>query len=388
MGATKKNILITGGAGFIGQKLCHELLQQGNKVRVLDNFSSQVHSSDSLPNSLIDVEVVKADIRDRGSLRKALVGVDVVVHLAAETGTGQSMYEIEKYFSVNVQGTALLIDLLQNDSCARDVKSVIVASSRAIYGEGAYACEDHGQIYPEQRSQENLLKGSFDPLCPICQKKINMVTTPESAPFNPMSIYGLTKQVQEQAILLFAKTKGINGFALRYQNVYGPGQSLKNPYTGLLAVFSNLARQNRTIEVYEDGEESRDFVYISDVVNATVLCVNATKYFCGSLNIGSGVATSVSEVANKIKAHFHSSSDIKITGAYRVGDIRHNIADLDLANRELGYAPKVFFEEGVKCFLNWAEEQPKEDGTAYERSINELASKGLMGQSDSGVKAK
>lgn len=373
-------ILITGGAGFIGQNLALRLIAEGKRVRILDNFSNQVHSSNSLPKVLeSNVDLVRADIRDRDTLQKALKGVKYIIHLAAETGTGQSMYEIEKYFSVNAQGTALLIDILQNELSSNKVESIIVASSRAIYGEGAYRCKNDGVVYPVRREKNRMVSGYFDLLCPKCFGSLTLESTAETAPFNPMSMYGLTKQIQEQAILLFAQTKGMNAFALRYQNVYGPGQSLKNPYTGLLAIFSNLARQNKPIEIYEDGQESRDFVYISDVVEATAKCIDFGGDFCGALNVGSAEATTVLDVATKIKKHFNAASEIKQTGAFRMGDIRHNIADISLASRLLGYSPKITFDQGLSNFLAWVETQPRENVESYAKSAQELVSKGLMG---------
>ena len=374
-------VLVTGGAGFIGQHLIRALLRHGTKVRILDNFSPQTHAEVVLPDDLAEhVEVIKADVRDRDALMRALPSVDTVVHLAAETGTGQSMYEIERYFSINVQGTATLLDLLQNDDCGKALRSIVVASSRAVYGEGAYQCAAHGMVFPEQRTRERMSGGAFEPVCPVCGAPVSLLPTPESAPFMPMSMYGLTKQVQEQAVLLYARTRGINGFALRYQNVYGPGQSLKNPYTGILAVFSNLARQNQGIEIYEDGLESRDFVYIDDVVEATLRSFNYTGKFVGALNVGSGQATSVMTVAQEIKAYFDSSSNIKVTGAFRMGDIRHNIADVSKLERVLGFVPIVPFKQGLASFLGWAAEQAPEDKAAYLRSVGELAARGLMGK--------
>lgn len=374
-------VLITGGAGFIGQRVAHALLRQGAKVRILDNFNPQIHAAEQLADYLVgQVELLKADVRDRDSLQRALVGVDTVVHLAAETGTGQSMYEIDRYFSVNVQGTATLLDLLQNDKCGKSLQSIVVASSRAVYGEGAYRCADHGMVFPEQRTRDQMSAGVFEPICPLCGSVLGLLPTPELSPFMPMSMYGLTKQVQEQAVLLFARTRGIRGFGLRYQNVYGPGQSLKNPYTGILAVFSNLARQNQGIEIYEDGLESRDFVYIDDVVEATIRCVNYPDPFVGVLNVGSGQANSVLTVAQEIKAYFASSSTIQVTGAFRMGDIRHNIADISKLKHVLGFVPGVPFQQGLANFLGWAAQQAPEDKAAYLRSVGELTARGLMGR--------
>ena len=378
---SNKHIFITGGAGFIGQKVIRKLLTSGKSVCLLDNFSSQVHGVDALPSDLAkDIEVIRADIRDKAALRRGLMNADAVVHLAAETGTGQSMYELERYFGVNVQGTAVLLDLLQNDSCAASIKSIVLASSRAIYGEGAYLCSDHGLVYPQQREQAQMQAGQFEPLCPHCRRLVTLTPTPEAAPLNPMSMYGLTKQTQEQATLMFARTRGINGFGLRYQNVFGPGQSLKNPYTGILAVFSNLSRQSQPIEIYEDGSESRDFVYIDDVVEATIRSINYPDRFVGAVNVGSGQATSVLAVAQGINSYFQSNSSISVTGAFRMGDIRHNIADISTLKELHDFVPTVSFQQGLVQFLDWASTQPPEDKESYLRSVNELTKRGLMGK--------
>ncbi len=375
------NILITGGAGFIGVNLCRELIKYNHKIRVVDNFSKQIHGNvNVLPEDLVNqVELLNCDICDRESMISSLVDIDTIVHLAAETGTGQSMYEIEHYFNVNIQGTAILIDILQNHEVAKNVKNIIVASSRAVYGEGEYYCEHHGIIYPEQRSLEKLEKGQFEPVCPICLNYGNFQATKEGAPFKPMSFYGITKQVQEQSILMFAKIKNINAFALRYQNVYGPGQSLNNPYTGILAVFSNLAKQGRKIEVYEDGLESRDFVFIDDVVAATYSAIMYEGSFIGALNIGSGKPISVYEVANTINNYFGNKSIVEINGSFRIGDIRHNKADLFQSYNILKFSPKIDFHEGIIRFLKWAQVNESNNQKSYEETVKELQSHGLMG---------
>ena len=367
-----KKILITGGAGFIGQHLATHLVKEGFEVHILDNFSKQVHEKDHLPEFLKKyITLFKGDIRDRTLLKEALQGVTDIVHFAAETGTGQSMYNVEKYFSVNVQGTATLVDLMQNDSCGKDISSVVVASSRSIYGEGLYHCEQHGDLYPLGRDDQDILEGQFDFNCPHCKNEMISYPTPESATLNPLSFYAITKLTQEQALLLFAKNRGINGFALRYQNVYGPGQSLKNPYTGILAVFSTLARKNLPLNIFEDGKESRDFVYIDDVVEVTTRALNYKNHFVGSLNVGLGEAETVLSLADKIKSFYGSDSEIKITGEYRKGDIRHNRADIKRLSNILKFKPKISVEEGIKLFLNWANNEPIYE-IAYEKSIQEL----------------
>ena len=373
------SILITGGAGFIGSRLAASFLKDGFKVRILDNFHPQVHAHKQLQADIGDrVEMFEGDIRDRSLVQKAASGVNAVIHLAAETGTGQSMYEIQRYFDVNVQGTAVLLDVLQNDSEATTVQTVVVASSRAIYGEGAYRCDEHGEVFPNERSLSLISNGIFDPICPVCARHVSVSRTTERAAIKPMSFYGLTKYVQEEAVLLFARTRNINGFGLRYQNVYGPGQSLKNPYTGILAVFSNLARQHHQIDVFEDGLESRDFVYIDDVVEATKRAAMYKSKFVGAINVGSGVSTSVIQIAESIKDFFNSKSIINVSGKYRIGDIRHNIADTRLLYELLNYQPKTEFKEGLWSFLDWADSQPAGDRAAYARSLAELIDKGLI----------
>lgn len=374
-----KNVLITGGAGFIGLALTRSMLASGHDITILDNFSPQIHDSDQLPDDIADrVTLIRADVRDVATLREAVRGKHCVVHLAAETGTGQSMYQIGHYFDVNVQATAALLDVLQNDAAGDTLETIVVASSRAIYGEGAYRCARHGTIYPAARDADRMTGGDFEPVCPVCGDSVALIATGEEAPFQPSSFYGLTKQVQEQAVLLFARTRGINGFALRYQNVYGPGQSLQNPYTGILAVFSNLARQSQNIEIYEDGLESRDFVFIDDIAEVTARCAVFDGSFVGALNVGSGFGTNVATVAQRIVDFFGSASRIIVTGAFRLGDIRHNVADVSRLEKLLGPRQMTGFADGLNAFLGWAQTQDAHDKEAYNRSVAELRRHNLL----------
>jgi dTDP-L-rhamnose 4-epimerase len=383
-----KNILITGGAGFIGSRLALHLTELGYLVRILDNFNPQVHQYKSPPNFLKGIiELISGDIRDRTTFKIALKNIDHVIHFAAETGTGQSMYEIEKYFDVNVQGTAILLDLIQNDSCGKNLQSITIASSRSIYGEGLYTCDQHGKYYPQGRIDTDIKLGFFDFRCPYCSKVLMSLPTPEKSNLNPLSFYAITKLTQEQMILLAAKNLGINGFALRYQNVYGPGQSLKNPYTGILAVFSTLARQNLPLNIFEDGLESRDFVYIDDVIEATARCIGFEGSYIGAINVGSGNAESVISIAQKIRTFYNSQSEIFISGDYRKGDIRHNRADISLLKKLLNVSPKISFDQGIQKFLNWAYQEPIYQ-IAYNQSIQELKDKNLFIKAKKGLMIK
>lgn len=374
----KSNVLISGGAGFIGTALTRSLLAKGHGVTVLDNFSPQIHGGNTdLAEDLEEhVRLVRGDVRDPDAWAKALPGHDTVINLAAETGTGQSMYEVSKYEQVNLAGTALLYDELAKNASLQ-VKRIVVASSRAIYGEGAYHCDQDGVVYPHSRSTAEKKLGLFDPLCPICKGKCTHIPTPENAPMEPSSFYGLSKQVQEQMTLLFGRVLGIPSFALRYQNVYGPGQSLHNPYTGILAIFTNQALLGAELAVFEDGLESRDFVFIDDVVRATVACLDRADDVSGAVNVGSGECTSILEVAHRINEHFGGRSQVKVTGIFRNGDIRHGVAELTQARAHLGYVPQWSFRDGLGEFLSWAD-QGKTNSGGYERSLEELRERGLL----------
>ena len=376
------SLLITGGAGFIGQKLIAKLLSVNPSfdITVLDNFSEQVHDQlTSAAPILSKVRTIRADIRDREVLKKLLQNASTLVHLAAETGTGQSMYKVSHYFDVNVQATANIVDILKSLPGPGRIKNIVFASSRAVFGEGAYSCPIHGIVYPGYRNKMDLDAGRYEPLCPICSGSIEAISTSEDAPYNPSSYYGLTKQVQEQILLMYAEAAQINCFSLKFQNVYGPGQSLKNPYTGILAVFSNLARQKKVIDIYEDGFETRDFVYIDDVVSAIEKAIFFQGKFTGTLNIGSGVPTSIFDLASFVNGYFKNEGNYTLSGKYRLGDIRHNFANISRAKIVLGYEPKLTFFDGVRNFLSWVENEKVYDSSLYSESVKELSSRGLMG---------
>ncbi len=316
-----QNVLITGGAGFIGSTIALKLLSQGYKVTVLDSLTEQIHGNNPEESELYkrikdEVVFIRGSVTNRADWEKALDGQDTVIHLAAETGTGQSMYEIYKYCNTNIGGTALLLDILANTK--HTIKKVIVAESRAIYGEGTYKCPNCGIVYPVAREEKAMISGDFNVKCPKCGINVDLVKTSEDSLIHPTSVYGITKQVQGELVHTVCKSLGIPSVSFRYQNVYGPGQSLKNPYTGILSIFSNSMRQNHDINIFEDGTESRDFVYIDDVADATILAIENTDCAYHAFNIGTGKAIDVLTVAEYLKHYYKSESNIKISGNFRL----------------------------------------------------------------------
>jgi dTDP-L-rhamnose 4-epimerase len=367
--------LITGGAGFIGTNLARALIAREHEVTLFDNFSPQIHGANPTMDALpAGARVLRGDVRSRADLALALEGQTAIVHLAAETGTGQSMYEIARYSEINVGGTAELLDLLTNTS--HSVERIVVASSRAIYGEGRHRCADHGIVYPGARAEADMLAGDFAAKCPVCAQTTEALPTDEGSRIHPTSVYGITKQVQEQLVLTVGHSLGLHAVALRYQNVYGPGQSLQNPYTGILSIFSTRLRNGHGLSIFEDGAESRDFVFIDDVVAATLLALECDAAAGHAINVGSGVRTDVMTVAETLKATLGATGDIAVTGNFRVGDIRDNYADLALARELLGFEPTVDFATGIERFVAWVRGQElAADGFA--QSIAELRQRGL-----------
>jgi len=377
-----KKILITGGAGFIGSNLSRRLVESGYHVIILDTLSPQIHGVDPQTSSPIfmslpkEVTFVKGDVTSREDLEKVIIDLkcDAIVHYAAETGTGQSMYEIEKYNHVNIGGTALMLDILTNKK--HQVKKVIVASSRSIYGEGKYHSKQYGIVYPSTRVEKDMNEGYFEPTF-LGKRDLELLATDEESKIHPSSVYGITKQVQEQLVMTVCPTINIAPVALRYQNVYGPGQSLSNPYTGILSIFSNRILSGNSINIFEDGNESRDFVYIDDVVDATYKALESDKANGKIYNVGTGIAINVLEVVKQLMKSYKKEVPFEVTGNYRLGDIRHNYADITKIQIDLDFHPSVNFDKGIANFASWVQQQfiPEDK---YEQSIMEMKAKGLL----------
>ena len=377
-----KNILITGGAGFIGSELSLKLIKKGYNITVLDNLSIQIHGHNALENSYLfskirdKVNFVHGCVTSKQDWKKAIKNQDIIVHFAAETGTGQSMYEIEKYTNVNIGGTSIMLDLLANTT--HSVKKVIIASSRSIYGEGKYWSDELNSIvYPKHRTDKFMSNKDFEVKYKDITKPLKLLATDEESKIHPSSVYGITKQNQEQMIMTVCPTIGIVPVAFRYQNVYGPGQSLSNPYTGILSIFSTLIRNGKDINIFEDGLESRDFVYIDDVVDATILGIENESANGEVFNVGTGQPVNVIKVAEELIKNYGLPTKINISGNYRLGDIRHNFADLTKIKNTLGFKPNYDFETGIKHFCKWVLTQESEE-SKYETSISEMKAKGLF----------
>ncbi|HYP18240.1 MAG TPA: NAD-dependent epimerase/dehydratase family protein [Opitutus sp.] len=367
-----KRILITGGAGFIGSHLADELLRAGHDVRVLDPLSPQVHGENAQRPEYLhpDVRLLRGCVEDAELIADALVGVDAVYHLAAKVGVGQSMYDINGYTTTNNAGTAVLLEALLR----HPVERLVVASSMSIYGEGLYR-DSAGRLVPggtrsldQLKAREWELRDEFGfPLTPV--------PTPETKEPALASVYALSKFDQERMCLLVGRAYGIPTVALRFFNVYGPRQSLSNPYTGVLAIFASQLLNNQPPIIFEDGQQRRDFVNVRDIARACHLALEAPGAADQVFNIGSGRNFSVSEIASRLAQILGKNIEPEITHRYRVGDIRHCFSDISAARRVLGYTPQVTFEQGLEELAGWLEGRIVTNN--FEEARNELAARGL-----------
>jgi dTDP-L-rhamnose 4-epimerase len=378
-------ILITGGAGFIGSHLCSLLHDStDHDVVILDNFLPQVHGNFPARPPFLDFNkfsLVYGSIADQLALDHALDSVDVVVHLASETGTGQSMYELYKYCQTNVSSTALLLEtILHNHS---SVSKFILSSSRSVYGEGAYLCSNPScnahnlRVFPTNRDTSLLLKHAWDPLCTVCSAPLIAVGTSEHDPVCPTSIYASTKLSQEMLVKVFCSSNNIDYSILRFQNVYGEYQSLSNPYTGILSIFSNRIRLGLPLPVFEDGLESRDFVYVKDVANVLLKCIDSFSTCNAIINVGSGLPVSVLDVCSTLLTLLEVDVPIEITSTFRKGDIRHNFSDNSQFHAFFPDHEYTSLHTGLSSFISWVLTQPTSDDRLTQAN-NELAMRKLL----------
>jgi dTDP-L-rhamnose 4-epimerase len=362
-----ERILITGGAGFIGSHLCAALLARGAELRVLDDLVEQVHAGQPPNPALRDVELVVANVRNLDVVTRALRGVDAVIHLAAEVGVGQSMYEIDRYVGANDLGTAVLLQALSK----HPVRRIVVASSMSIYGEGLYCAADGALVEDAARGAG----AGWDPI-DAAGRPLVPLPTPEWKRPSLASVYAITKYVQERLVLTVAPAYGMEAAALRLFNVYGPGQALSNPYTGVLAIFAARLLNGRAPQVFEDGAQRRDFVHVADVADAFLLALDRREAVGGVFNIGSGQPVSVREVGEQIAEAMGCPHLVpEILGKARAGDIRHCFADITLARDLLGFEPEADRDEALAELAQWLETQPATD--RFDQAAAELAERGL-----------
>lgn len=369
-----KNILVTGGAGFIGSHLVDKLIMSGYQVSILDNLTPQIHNG-KIPNYLNRQAIfIKGDVTKISDIRKALDNVDAVYHQAAIVGVGQSMYDIKNYVFQNSFGTANLLDFLANNK--HIVKRLIVASSMSAYGEGLYKCSSCGLLRPLLRTDEQMKRKEWELFCPNCQNILVPIGIPESQSFSSNSIYAVTKQSQEDMAMIFGKAYGIPTTALRYFNVYGPRQSLSNPYTGVAAIFLSRLKNNKSPVIYEDGQQTRDFISVYDIADANLLCLENEKSFGKVFNLGNSKPISIKYIAEILAKLLGKNIRPEITEKFRSGDVRHCTADINLIRNTLGWKPTWSFEKGMQDLITWSEKETAND--LFEKASKELKSKGLL----------
>ncbi|MDP9347983.1 MAG: NAD-dependent epimerase/dehydratase family protein [Gemmatimonadota bacterium] len=371
----ERNVLVTGGAGFVGSHLVDALVARGDRVRILDNLDPQVHGAERRRPSWLskDAELIVGDVRDPDAISRALRGVEVVYHLAAAVGVGQSMYRIADYTATNTLGTANLLQALIDREMV--LERLVVASSMSIYGEGRYVRPDGVEPTVNRRTADQLRAHDWE-LRDADGTALAPRPTDEDKPLDPTSIYALTKADQEKMCLQIGEAYGIPTVALRFFNIYGPRQSLSNPYTGVAAIFSARLLNGEPPLIFEDGEQRRDFVSVYDIVRGLLQAAECQGAVGQALNLGSGHPVTVKEVASTLAHVLGTDIEPQVTGRARVGDIRHCFADISRAREAMGYAPQVTFEEGMKDLVGWLQEQERpEDG--IEQHAAELVARGL-----------
>jgi dTDP-L-rhamnose 4-epimerase len=371
----KLSILVTGGAGFIGSHLVDALVETGHRVRILDALVEQVHGGGTPEHLNPAAEFIQGDICDVDAVSRALEDIDVVYHEAAEVGVGQSMYEIVRYVKANDLGTAVLLEEMIKRP--RQFRKLLVASSMSIYGEGAYRCKQcETETYPFLRQNQQLEAHKWDFDCARCGGVLQPLGTNESKPLFPTSVYAVSKQDQEQYCLAVGRAYGIPTVAFRYFNVYGTRQALSNPYTGVCAIFSSRLLNDQAPLIFEDGEQSRDFVHVSDIVRANVLALETDNGDYEAMNIGTGHPTSVRQIAEMLAAGLGKNIAPEIVGKYREGDIRHCVGDITKARELIGYEPKVALKDGLEELLEWVRGQAPDD--KVQKATAELAARSLV----------
>ena len=345
-------------------------------------MTEQIHGSDwhnsYLYNKIKDkCNFIYGDVRDYDVVEKAVDGKEYIIHLAAETGTGQSMYRINQYNDVNIMGTSNLLQVISSKGEDSKVKKILLSSSRSVYGEGKYSCPNCGIVYPKSRKKETMLNKDFNLYCDKCGEKLTLLPTTEDSVIIPGSLYAYTKYAQEKMLQTMCPALGIDYTIFRFQNVYGVGQSLKNPYPGILSIFSTLLLENKSVNIFEDGLESRDFINVVDIAKGVIAAIDNAKSNSEIINLGSGVGTSVIDIANMLKEIYDSNSDINITGDFRIGDIAHNIADIQKAEDILGFKQTISLREGLTQFCQWVLGEDK-DNSGYENSLIEMEKAGMF----------
>jgi dTDP-L-rhamnose 4-epimerase len=364
--------LVTGGAGFIGSHLVRELVVRGDDVVVLDSLEGQVHGEVG-PDLPEGVSFIRGNVGDAERADEALDDVDRVVHLGALVGVGQSMYEIARYVRDNTMATATFLERL----IARDPRPsrLVVASSMSIYGEGEYECSEHGRVAPVPRPEEQLLAREWECLCPECARPLRPVPTTEAKPLIPTSVYAVTKRDHEELCLVVGAAYGIPTVALRFFNVYGPGQALSNPYTGVAAIFASRLLNSKPPIIFEDGEQSRDFIHVSDIVRGILLALESDDAVGQAVNLGTGRPSTVNDIARILTEGLGLDIEPEIVGKYRAGDIRHCVADPSRAEAILGFQAEVALDEGMRELVAWLRDQEAED--RVDAATTELVARGL-----------